>query len=184
MTGRVHKGKCLAALTTLLTCASSVEAAPLPFGDGASWFAATSRGAPEDLARELTQRAQEVLAEIDNLEARFPTSGVPVVTGFSQGGMLSFAIATVATPDQVALALPLGGGLPEPMRRPATIPVQAYHGVEDDVIPVDWAIQTSEALQVPLTQIPGLKHGIDPRLHQQWRTRLQQQLVQRPTPPG
>lgn len=89
-----------------------LPAAPHAYGDGYSWFTA-DRADEAAFAADLAERADAIAAQL---------VGRPVVTGFSQGGMLAFAIA-VRHPDRISAAYPIGGALSESL-----IPKQAQLG--------------------------------------------------------
>ncbi|MFO0678143.1 MAG: dienelactone hydrolase family protein [Polyangiaceae bacterium] len=122
---------------------------PTPFGDGASWFDIPAEG--PDRARSLaegTKRAGDrVIAMLDALSTDGRSSGPVVLTGFSQGGMITFYVAATA-PEKLALAVPMGGNLfPELVpKTPLVWPdggrplhVLALHGTEDARVPVEGA---------------------------------------------
>ena len=108
--------------------------APDPWGRGFSWFPYGQVSAAEREAgmRASTERLSDFLRA---WKERHPLAPKPVVMGFSQGGMLSFALA-LRHPDQLSLAIPLGGLLPEallaesPPAGPKP-PIRALHGAED-----------------------------------------------------
>ncbi len=106
---------------------------------GYSWFDVHFEpgGARVD-ARDIASAADRVAALIDALSARDDVVGKPVITGFSQGGFVSFAVAT-RHPDAVALAIPIAGGLPtelEPGPAPRGAPtIFALHGDSDPIVP-------------------------------------------------
>jgi phospholipase/carboxylesterase len=136
-------------------------------GEGFSWWS----GPRDDEARfaEDTRRAADRLAAmLDELVRRRPTVGKPIVTGFSQGGMLSFTIA-VLHPEAVRAAFPVGGRLAEPLwpsAWPAGAPrplIHAFHGAADDVVPIEGARGTVRrlaevGLTADLVEYPGLGH--------------------------
>jgi phospholipase/carboxylesterase len=150
--------------------------APEPFGDGYSWF--TYRAGQADaaaLARGIEAAAAKVAAAIELWRTRRPTLGAPIVGGFSQGGMLSYALA-VRHPASLQLALPLGGLLPEPLwptrklaggaRAPK---IRAAHGTRDTLVPFARARATAAALaehgyDVQLLEEDGVAHAIGPRM--------------------
>jgi phospholipase/carboxylesterase len=79
-----------------------------PYGDGFTWFP------PGDADREpgaFLAATRAIAADLPALTRRFPTCGAPVITGFSQGGMLAFAVAAHA-PGALRAAIPLAGRLP------------------------------------------------------------------------
>ncbi|MEZ4451232.1 MAG: dienelactone hydrolase family protein [Nannocystaceae bacterium] len=110
-----------------------------PSGDGFSWFPVRARSRDVvGLARGLKTAADRLAPFVEALPAARPTQGKPVVTGFSQGGMLSFALA-VDHPALVAAAFPVGGWLPPPLwpedPPPAGAPpIVALHGEVDAVV--------------------------------------------------
>lgn len=70
------------------------------------------------------------------------------ITGWSQGGFLSFLYAATY-PERVAAAVSISGGLPfQPGEAPddicniETVPVWAFHGTEDNVVSVDSSVRT------------------------------------------
>lgn len=116
-----------------------VAQAPQPHGNGYSWFTTRVRdGAAEVLAAEVAAAADEAAVLLAELMHRYPKAGKPVVTGFSQGGMMSMALA-VRHPELVAKAVPVAGWLPEPLwptELPADAPpIVALHGTVDTVLP-------------------------------------------------
>lgn len=148
--------------------------APKPHGNGFSWFDVTSRpGGPVDAALigpGVRDAAERVLANLDRLVARKPTRGKPVVTGFSQGGMISFALAALA-PERLTGAFPIGGVLPssiEPPAPPAAAPLlRAFHGGSDARVPIDLARASIERFRsrgwsAELRDYPGVGHTIAP----------------------
>ncbi|GEM_PF-5813 len=115
------------------------------FRTGFTWFPTRAAGDPAELAAGVLLAASRValLAESLVREGR-----LPVVTGFSQGGMISFSLAA-HHPGTVRAAVPAGGFLPEGVelveadRRP---PVVAFHGAEDELVRASWAATSVELL--------------------------------------
>jgi phospholipase/carboxylesterase len=107
---------------------------------------------------------------IDEIVRRRPTAGKPIVTGFSQGGMLSYALAALH-PESVGAVFPVGGLLPEalwPAAWPAgqeRPPIHAFHGDRDPRVPIEDDRATAARLRevglgVELTEYPGVVHAI------------------------
>ncbi|MFO0633268.1 MAG: dienelactone hydrolase family protein [Nannocystaceae bacterium] len=147
---------------------------PRPAG-GFSWFPLRARDPDvEALASGIAGAADKLAVAIDELSRTRPTAGKPIVTGFSQGGMLSFAIA-VRHPDSVALALPMGGWLPPPLWPHAHAPkhappIVALHGSDDGAVKLAPTQAAVEALRkhgwpVELHVYPGVGHIITPEIH-------------------
>jgi phospholipase/carboxylesterase len=88
-----------------------------------------------------------------------------LVTGFSQGGILSFALAA-RHPDAVAKAFPVAGLLPGALAPKArAAPVVAFHGTADDVLDVEGGRAAVAAFQAAggealLREYPGVRHTI------------------------
>lgn len=115
--------------------------APTPHAGGASWFPLPwDRGGAAAFERGVAAAAEQLTALLETLARERPTEGRPVVTGFSQGGILAFALATTR-PDLVSAAIPIAGTLPRslwPRALPsgaAGVPLRALHGRDDDVLP-------------------------------------------------
>ena len=130
---------------------------------GYSWFSASRT--------DEAAFAADLAAQADTIAARL--IGRPVVTGFSQGGMLAFAIA-VRHPERISAAYPIGGALPA-----ALIPdrprigggpkIVALHG-EDDTR-VDYAataamvpVLAAAGFDATLRSYPGVGHTISPQM--------------------
>ncbi len=87
------------------------------------------------------------------------------VTGLSMGGFGTWALA-IATPERFAAVAPIcGGGEPfaAPLIAAARLPVWAFHGARDDVVPPRRTTEMVEALQraggdVRLTVYPEAGH--------------------------
>jgi phospholipase/carboxylesterase len=145
--------------------------AKTPHGRGFSWFLYNGLGpATAQLAADLEVCAGELATLLAALRAERPASGKAIVSGFSQGGVLSYALALLH-PDQVALAVPIAGLLPEPLfaklpkpgvRYP---PIHALHGTEDNIVPIDAAALLTDTLHargidITLQRFAGLGHEV------------------------
>jgi phospholipase/carboxylesterase len=95
-----------------------------------------------------------------------------IVTGFSQGAMLAYALAA-RHPDEIAYAFPISGGAPHrlfPHNPARTAPVYALHGTDDRVIPIYFARATVAAFRdsggkAELREFAGTGHTITPAMH-------------------
>lgn len=146
-----------------------------PYGNGFSWFP-LARLDPEALAEGTEKAAHGLAAMIAELARTRPTTGRPIVTGFSQGGMLSFTLA-VLHPEQVGEVLPVSGLL-APRLMPSSWPagkamprIHAFHGDADTVVPFERARQTVEALQkagwpVEFSTYPGVGHTVSTKMRE------------------
>ncbi len=140
--------------------------------EGFSWFPIRARSKDIDALSDGITVAADKLAEMTKaVQASRPTLGKPIVTGFSQGGMLSFTLASRHA-ELFAAAVPLGGWLPDPLwpkQKPASKahnpPVVALHGDADRALLID-RTRTSVAAQkklgysVELKEYPDVGHQI------------------------
>lgn len=142
--------------------------APLPWGRGRAWFPYRSAETPpETIAPALLELVPRVLATIDQACSVHPCDGRVVVSGFSQGGMLSYALAARA-PERFAAAIPISGFLVpgvDPVRAPELPTIVAFHGDADGVVSSRWdqdgAARLSRAgFDVDLRLVRGVGHHI------------------------
>ena len=164
-----------------------VPAAPTPYGSGFSWFQVRARQDDATLAAAVEEAARRV---VQLVHARRSADHPVVVTGFSQGGMLSFALATRRTPV-VDAAVPMGGFLPRglwPVHRvDGAPPIVAVHGEADAIIPVEAPRATVAHLEslgwpVTLHTEPGVEHSISRSMRQVVDAAVRDGLSGRATP--
>lgn len=120
-----------------------VPQAPERLGRGWQWLpVSVGSGLVDRLASSLFQVASRLARVIRTIVAERPTKGKPIVTGFSQGGMIAYALA-LHHDDVVGYAFALSTWLPpplEPLYRREDLrypPIRAMHGENDSVIPVE-----------------------------------------------
>jgi len=137
------------------------------YAGGYSWFQ-LERGSLDSAGPGIAARADSLAAFLQGLLTRRPTRGKPIVTGFSQGGALSFAIAA-RHPDVIAAAVPVAGWLPESVRSGraagASVAVVAFHGTADARVPVERSREAVDALgrlgfRTRLEEAEGVPHAI------------------------
>lgn len=147
----------------------------LPYGHPSGGMYIWYDSVRDDVAAPLvTREADRIAAMLLALVSVRPTVGKPLVTGFSQGGIMTFALA-VTHPEALAAAFPIGGLLPPSlypsraivsMPRPSKLPpVSAFHGAADLAVPtrgarasiaeLRWAGYTAE-----LREYAGVGHDI------------------------
>lgn len=112
--------------------------APTRLGKGFTWLPVSARNGESDaLVRSLLRVSDHVAEFIQEVRWRHPTWGTPVVSGFSQGGMISFALG-VYHPEVVGAAFPVAGWLPPSLRQGARWnghpPIWAIHGTKDPIL--------------------------------------------------
>lgn len=115
-----------------------------------------------------------ILQFIDELIATYPIDHKAIIlTGFSQGAILSYAVA-LSHPEKIKKVVALSGYISEPIFEEnfkskdfSNLKIFASHGTVDQVIPVDWARKTKpflEDLKVNFTykEYP-IGHGVSPQ---------------------
>lgn len=109
---------------------------------------------------------QPVLELIDHLEATYRIDASRIyLTGLSMGGYGTWHFACEA-PDRFAAIAPVcGGGTPYKMRWISHLPVWAFHGDADSVVPVEETTRLIAALKkqgnesTKMTIYPGVAHN-------------------------
>ena len=139
----------------------------LPPG-GRHWYVVPRVGFPEP---------QTFLESLELLEEFLAATGIPrertVLGGFSQGTVMSYALALRAgtTPPAAVLALsgfiPTVDGWDADLGSRAGLPVAIGHGTQDPVIPVDFARDARARLEAAGADVryheSPMGHQIDPR---------------------
>lgn len=159
---------------------------PDPLGPGYTWLSLrVTEGQVEEISRQIVARADQLAAVVEDVSSRRPTLGRPIATGFSQGGLLSFALA-VRHPGLVGAAFPLAGWLPPPLW-PASaegLPViRSLHGTADEIIPLP---PTREAVarlaglgaDIALQEFDGIGHTMSAAMNDQFERWLEEALRQ------
>ena len=135
------------------------------YGRGYSWFALTrsADGRVAD-AEGISTAADGIAALVRRVSKERPTRGKPVLVGFSQGGILGYALSR-RDPELFALVLPIAGTLPSAM---AAAPERSarligFHGEDDARIPAKPTREMIDAwkgagLPVELKTYPGVGH--------------------------
>jgi len=157
--------------------------APTPYGQGYAWFPFRFQDRNDEaLAGGISEAAARLTAMIEVLQAQRPTRGRVVVTGFSQGGMLSFALA-LSQPQKIQFALPISGELPpqlwpkEHPKRGAVPRMTALHGVADTVVSFEadeQLVQHLRGLGYPLSLVRY--EGVGHRITEEMSARIKREL--------
>jgi len=157
--------------------------APDPHAVGSSWFPI------DDLLkapRVIRERADALARLIERLARTRPTRGRPIVTGFSQGGVLSFALAAYHPELRLAAALPVAGLLPKggpPVRvAPPPFRVVALHGTADPRIPYVRGVDAVERLRAAggnatMFDYPGVGHAFSEPMLVRYYSLLREELT-------
>jgi phospholipase/carboxylesterase len=143
----------------------------LPYGHPSGGMYIWYDSVRDDVAAPMvTRETDRVARALAALVAARPTVGKPLVTGFSQGGIMTFALA-VTHPDALAAAFPIGGLLPPSLYPSAALsslplpPITAFHGASDLAVPTQGARTSIAQLQnagyvAVLHEYAGVEHDI------------------------
>ena len=142
----------------------------------ARWFSITAKEAMsseaelEALSAQMKDVSGKVAKAVEALAQRRPTRGKPIVTGHSQGGILTFALA-IEHGELFSAAYPVSGWLPRPLwpdKREASVPpITALHGADDEVVSYaqsKLALDHLDKLGYDVTRRDGLGHALSPML--------------------
>ncbi|MDB4945530.1 MAG: Serine esterase [Labilithrix sp.] len=133
------------------------------YGDGFSWFDLRDGQTDAELGAEVAAAEEKLWKGITRLAAGRKV----IVTGFSQGGILSFVIAA-RHPDAVSEAFPVSGSCPGvllPKNHARAAKVLALHGTADPVLAFKWGKGAVDAFaeqgnEATLREYPGVGHTI------------------------
>ncbi len=155
--------------------------APDAWPVGSSWF-------PIDDAKRAPGVLRERAVLLADFAARLAKArkarGLPIVTGFSQGGCLSFALAAYHS-DKFSAALPVAGKLlpsmPAARRARADFRVIAFHGEQDKRIAIADGERTVANLdttgtRATLVRYAGLGHGFNADLLRDYFAALREEV--------
>lgn len=145
----------------------------LPYGHPSGGMYLWYNAVGDDVAAPVvTREADRIAAAIAALVTARPTVGKPLVTGFSQGGIMTFALA-ITHPEALAAAFPISGLLPLSLypsaalsagpRQAALPPVTAFHGASDLAVPTAGARDSIAELRragytAELREYAGVEH--------------------------
>ncbi len=139
-----------------------------PYGSGFSWFQFKSGMTDEQFGAEVGASEARLWKGVAKLAGKRRV----IVTGFSQGGILSFAMAA-RHPNEVIRAFPVAGSCPGPIlpqNKARAAPVLAFHGTADAVLDVKWGRETVNAFkeqgnEAELREYEGVGHTITRQIH-------------------
>lgn len=149
--------------------------APEPYGDGYSWFPYRIGEQNPDLAQHIEAGIELLSGFLREAVRKHPTYGKPIVSGFSQGGILTYGLA-LQHPAQLSAAHPVAGVLPEELWPEEPLsksqpPIRAAHGGADPIIPVEPTVDMVQALaergfDVRLRRFAQVGHTRSPDMEQ------------------
>lgn len=159
---------------------------PLMFGSYA-WYA-INFDADENKFSDIHQAKQSrdlIVNFIDELTNKYPIDPKKVtLIGFSQGAILSYAIA-LSYPEKISKIVAMSGYLNTEMAKEnfeqndfSNLKIFASHGTVDQVIPVEWARKTGPALEkleieLVYKEYP-VGHGVAPQNFYDFRNWLEE----------
>jgi phospholipase/carboxylesterase len=149
------------------------------YGEGYSWFELRDGITDAELGAEVGAAEEKLWKGI----AKLAGTRRLIVTGFSQGGILSFAIAA-RHPDKVAYAFPVSGSCPGPLLpkdKAKAAPLVAFHGTADTVLAFKWGQGAVNAFKeqgndATLKVYPGVGHTITPEMRADLWAEIQKAL--------
>ena len=142
----------------LVLCPQGAVQVPLGPMTGYGWFP-LSAGAPLDRS-SFDSGVRSIGEFVDQALQRYPIRRDKLVLlGFSQGGVMAYALG-LSAPERFAGLVALSSWLPEdlgsalPPAERESLPTLVQHGTRDDLIPIERAresVETLRRLRVPLT---------------------------------
>jgi phospholipase/carboxylesterase len=153
----------------LLLCPQGRVEVPRGPTVGYGWFPLTMGAAPDP--RAFAAGVEDATRFVDVALRRYPVDTTKlVVLGFSQGGVIAYALA-LAEPERFAALVALSSWLPAPLmqtlppRSRDRLPALVHHGTRDDLIDVARGRESVEHLRqlhVPVTYREfGMGHEIN-----------------------
>lgn len=127
---------------------------PGVLGSNRTWFTLPARTSDQQKLEAQMRWTGRVAAKFlrDIVQCR-PTVGLPVVTGSSQGGSMSYMMGNLY-PDLVRGAVPVAGWIPKPMWSRDMAVTTGIHGSQDKTVPYAWTsaeIARMKALGAPIS---------------------------------
>lgn len=138
-----------------------------PLGDGYTWFEFRDGMTDEQFGAAVGAAEARLWRGL----AAVAGNRHIIVTGFSQGGILSFAMAS-RHPDSIAYAFPISGSCPGPLLpkdKSHAAPLLAFHGTEDNVLALKWGREAVNAFKeqgndAQIKEYAGVGHTITPQM--------------------
>lgn len=150
-----------------------VPEGPLELGQNREWFRLPGRTKKQaELADQMLEASATLATFLTDITRCRPTVGRPVVTGSSQGGSMTYAIATLY-PYLVRGAVALAGWLPAELWSPYMVQTVGLHGTKDTAVPFAKTAQYAAAMQergAPFTfETYDTGHAINRAMQRDWR---------------
>ena len=144
--------------------------APRPYGEGYSWFPYRVGEHDPELDIHIEAATEQLAQMLKVAVQRHPTEGLPVVSGFSQGGILTYGLA-LRHPELVSAAHPVSGFYPKALwpkhirAKDENPPIRAAHGTADNIIPYKptqtmVAVLKKRGFDIALRGFPEVGHQV------------------------
>ena len=150
--------------------------APIAYGRGTSW--------PGNAAG-FKYFGEALHLAVENFQTEFPTSGKPILFGFSGGGMMAYYQALKYGVDY-SVIVPVSGLMSESLIGQPDYAtgamVIAYHGKSDNVVSIGGAKQAiallqSQNVEVDFTEFDGDHHGVFTTMKAEITRKLEQLII-------
>lgn len=129
-----------------------------------AWSAASLEDLRTGVPAQVPDEARAVLELLDRVVEEYPVDTARIyLTGLSMGGFGSWYLAAIR-PEKWAAVVPIcGGGSPEAAPRMRGIPIWAFHGARDPVVPPEKSREMVRALEAAgakpaYTEFPDAGH--------------------------
>lgn len=161
---------------------------PIREGDGDAWFTFRRPDTWRHVAEDLDAVSDRVVATIDAILRSRPTRGLPIALGFSQGGNLAYTLA-LRHPTRFGAVFPVSSGFVdealawEQFDVPRTPPIVAFHGRNDEIIPLHVDRETVEELRGMGLNVELREHDAPHWIMEGMRADLLTELDRRIEPP-
>lgn len=157
-----------------------VPEGPLGLGNGYEWFRLPGRTKDQDtLAEQMVDTGEQVGKFLADIVRCRPTIGRPVITGSSQGGSMTYLMAT-QYPYLARGAVALAGWLPRQLWAPHLPPTVGMHGVNDHTVPFEPTAEYAAAMQSQGANFTWRTyqagHGISSAMSRDWRDAVKAML--------
>ncbi len=167
-----------------------VPRAPGDYHQGYTWFPTQIEdGHVTRLDHGVMRNSAQRLAWLaEAMTIKWPAAGRPVITGFSQGGILSFVVAA-NHPDVVVAAIPMSGLWPQELRPRGPFPpgiklpvLVALHGADDGLVPNAGAVESVAAMKAlgmdaTIESFPDVAHRVSAEMRKRLFELLRLYLV-------
>jgi phospholipase/carboxylesterase len=139
------------------------------YGPGWSWFEFKDGMTDEEFGAGVGAAEERLWKAI----AKIAAGKKVIVTGFSQGGILSFAMAS-RHPDAIIKSFPVGGSCPGPLlpkNKSRAAPIVSFHGTTDPVLDIKWDREAVKAFaaegnKAELREYEGVGHTITQQIRE------------------